>query len=398
MDKIWSGVTYKKGKEFVEFNPSSGLLDAPSMISKGSLGDFEIETWLTARALKCCITQVCGMIKAEVAKQRKRLYTLEKRRNEGASKTKLKKLVKSIKSNNPVKPFTGRINPELNSICCDFLESGGEFDGFLRLKSITKGKLTINIPIKYTRQSKKYSDRGHLLKSFLLTDKSINMRWEFAEPTLKTDGLVVGCDQGLKDVVTLSNGHKPNKEDIHGHSLDNILDKLSRKEKGSKAFKRAQNHRKNFVNWSINQLNLTDVKEVKFEEIKNINKGRSTSRKMSHWNNPEIRDKVIDKCLMEGVRFTPQSCTYRSQRCSSCGVVRKANRKGKLYTCNACGYVEDADLNASLNHIPNLPDIPYDLIGRGYNKGDGFLWNEHGIFVVDPLGEFTVPLYDKLNE
>ena len=154
MDKIWSGVTYKKGKEFVEFNPSSGLLDAPSMISKGSLGDFEIETWLTARALKCCITQVCGMIKAEVAKQRKRLYTLEKRRNEGASKTKLKKLVKSIKSNNPVKPFTGRINPELNSICCDFLESGGEFDGFLRLKSITKGKLTINIPIKYTRQSK----------------------------------------------------------------------------------------------------------------------------------------------------------------------------------------------------------------------------------------------------
>jgi hypothetical protein len=42
---------------------------------------------------------------------------------------------------------------------------------------------------------------------------------------------------------------------------------MTRKQKGSKSFKRTSNHRKNFINWSINQLNLDNIKEIGLERI-----------------------------------------------------------------------------------------------------------------------------------
>ena len=44
-------------------------------------------------------------------------------------------------------------------------------------------------------------------------------------------------------------------EDIHGWGMKKIQKKLSIKKKGSRAFKKAQEHRKNFVNNSIKKLN-----------------------------------------------------------------------------------------------------------------------------------------------
>ncbi|MHA1104949.1 MAG: zinc ribbon domain-containing protein [Promethearchaeota archaeon] len=47
------------------------------------------------------------------------------------------------------------------------------------------------------------------------------------------------------------------------------------------------------------------------------------------------------------VRITEE---YTSQACSSCGIVRKSNRKyRRLYACKDCGMVLNADVNASRN-------------------------------------------------
>lgn len=40
---------------------------------------------------------------------------------------------------------------------------------------------------------------------------------------------------------------------------------------------------------------------------------------------------------------------YTSQTCSECGHVEKHNRKGKSFKCKACGYENDADVNAARN-------------------------------------------------
>lgn len=117
---------------------------------------------------------------------------------------------------------------------------------------------------------------------------------------------------------------------------------------------------------------------------------------MKHWTNTLIRDKIYACCEENGVHFLLQSSTYRSQRCSSCGLVRKANRKGKEYICSNCGLIIDSDYNASLNHEQELPDIPFDLRKQRKNLGKGFFWKPEGFF--DIYGkELTVPFCEKVK-
>jgi transposase len=377
VDSIWHhGYTWEINGVTKRFDISQNLLEFPSFIDYSL---FDYPTILTARARSTIATQVVGIIKASTEKQRKRLYVLEKRKDEGASKKQRRALIKAIKTNIPQKPSCERLRLEVSSKCGDWQDSTGEFMGFLRLKSIFADKTEINIPISRHQHSNTLSAKGQRMNSFLVSENEISVRWSISQE-MKTGGVVVGVDQGFKDVATLSTGANTPKTDIHGHSLESILRRLATRKKGSKAFKRSQQHRKNFINWSINKLNLSEVKELRLEEITNIGFKSNTSRLLSHWTNTEIRDKIESKCEIEGIRLVLQSSTYRSQRCSVCGVVRKANRKGKIYSCKHCGHEMDADLNASLNHLANLPDVPYSLRKLKLNRGNGFYWLETGFF------------------
>jgi hypothetical protein len=60
--------------------------------------------------------------------------------------------------------------------------------------------------------------------------------------------------------------------------------------------------------------------------------------------------------------------------------VRKAHRKGKLDSCNHYGLQIEADDNASLNHVVDLPEIPYILRRLQLNKSNGFYWVESGFY------------------
>lgn len=377
VDYIWDhGIETEHGA----FKVCENAYDLPKYLPTSVINQAGIETFLSGRTLKCLITQVRGILSASVEKQRKRLYVLNKKKEEGATRRERRLLARKIKTNIPQKPNVSAIRPELNSICVDFVEVEGEFDLFIRLKSITKTKIEIRIPIKYTRHSNKLKDKSKkMLPSILVGSSDVDLRWELKKTGKRTEGAVVGADQGYKDVLTLSNASKTPNECPHGHSLQSIIGKLSKKKKGSKAFKRAQDHRKNFINWSINQLNLDQVKQVNLEQIWNIGYKSSTSRALSHWTNTLIRDKLVDRCDEHGVHVKYQSSTYRSQRCSSCGLVRKANRKGKTYSCKGCGIEIDSDLNAALNHEIDLPEIPYTLRGKGHNRGHGFYWQSSGI-------------------
>jgi len=117
---------------------------------------------------------------------------------------------------------------------------------------------------------------------------------------------------------------------------------------------------------------------------------RCASRHMQAWTNSDIQRKVERLMEERNVSVKLQSSTYKSQCCSSCGSVRKANRKGKVYTCKRCGFIGDADLNAACNHAQNLPPIPDAFFRTKKNLGHGFLWNSSGCFTL-PEAEFAVP-------
>lgn len=339
---------------------------------------FKINHNLSSRAFQCAVNQAGGIVRSVIEKQRRRKWVNEKK---GVN-------LKSLKFSKPRLKF---VAPELSANCFDFRFSESRFEGFARLKCLGKHFPQIIIPIERTKMSQKWINNGaKMCNSIKIFKDKCQLAWKVEKIPHPQGDKIVGADQGLKTVVTLSDGQTTPSTDIHGHSLESILNKLSRKKKGSKGFKKAQDHRKNFINWSINQLNLSNIKELRLEKVKNIRFKKRSSRKMSHWSNPEIVNKLKRRCEELEVPIVEQSSVFRSQRCSHCGLTRKANRKGKTYICKGCNSESDSDWNAAKNHECDLPDVPRTFLKRRLNLGDGFYWLPHGFFLPDG-SELIVP-------
>lgn len=386
-DHIWENGyswTTKDGVEHIFFVPDQRY-EHPKFIDYNFI---KVETSLSARALSSMVTQLCGILGGAVEKQKKNQYKLAKMIEEGKKPT--AKFLKKMKNDIPRKPRVSNVQPELSSKCADIvMKKDGEFNAFLQLKSIGDVYSKIRIPIKFTKASNKWFNKGTIKNSFLISNKSVCLRYD-VPIKVKTNGETVGADQGKNTVLSFSNNQVTPHKDIHGHSLHSIMEKMSRQKKGSKAFKKSQRLRETFINWDINQLDLSNIKEIKIEKVVNIFSGKRRSRIMSHWTNTIIRDKIKARAQEEEVLLTEQSSAFRSQRCSSCGFVHSRNRKKKVFTCLSCGFTIDADINAARNHNVELPNIPFWLCRSGLNKTTGFFWKPEGLF--DLVGvELRVP-------
>ena len=392
IDFIWNLENYVwkyKDKELV-FNIKEKKYNCPASLMAN---DIRIETSLSARALKCCSNQALGIVKAVLNKPKRYEYVLTKLISQGKETTSIEKKIAKLKI---TKPIIKNIKAELNSICCDFeskKEDGDFFEGFLQLKCLGKKFGKIRIPIRFHRQSNKWMSKGKMMKSFLISRKHIEIRWETTDVEEVTEGEIIGVDQGMKDIATLSDDRTSPKTDIHGHTLELILETMSRKKKGSKAFGKTQEHRKNFINWSINSLNFDGIKQINLEKVVNIRYKKRSSRILSHWTNTLIRDKFVSRCEEVGVPLKLQSSTYRSQRCFNCGWVQKKNRKSKEFCCAKCEHHSDADLNAAKNHSIELPDVPSSLRKLKLNR-KGFYWKPDGFFYLTGE-ELAVPPSQK---
>ena len=349
---------------------------------------------LSSRIIKSAAGQALGIVGSVIAKRNKLAFKLNVATAKG-DLNRVAKLQEELEKFKLTKPDAKITTANLDSNTLEFIvvddngESFKEFDGFLKIKSMSKTLGFIEIPVKFHRQIKNLQKRGYKQKTtwFVSIDK-VCSTWEKPLPTKKSSGRKVGADQGIKTCLTLSDGQITGTCN-HGHSLESIMQKLSRCKKGSKNFADTQEHRKNYINWSIKQLNLTDINEIGYENVKNIRYKQNTSNFMKSWTFTTIRTAVERRCEEAGVQLTHQGSIYRSQRCSSCGFVHKKSRNKKQFTCTQCGHCLDADLNGALNHEVDLVDIPYVLMSRKLNVS-GFYWLESGLYSID--GEaITVP-------
>ena len=185
-----------------------------------------------------------------------------------------------------------------------------------------------------------------------------------------TAGQVISCEQQLRrsyaNEKTLKETDLINQ--LHSYAqrstYNEVCDKIARRQKGSKGFKRAQEHRKNLINQSVNILAELfefedDVTEVRLEKLRRLGDGKKKSRKLQAFNYADLRHKLERKCQETNVQFTETSNAYRSQRCSLCGFVHKKNRLngGEEFKCIKCGYTADADYNSAKNQVANLSPI-----------------------------------------
>lgn len=345
------------------------------------------ETWLSATMIQCAGKQASGIVRGTRKKNEQRLYVYNKLLDSNQIK-KAKKLKTIIESNPYSKPNLKNLEIDLDSRFITFsFESTTKFNGWVTITSIGN-KIKLSLPFNRNKHLNNLKEKGTLKPGIRLSAKNMTLMFDIEDTPKKETGDVLGIDVGQLTTISCSNGHQSTTNRT-GHDLSSIAKRLSRKKKGSKGFQREQSHRTNYINWTINQLDLSRFMEIKVEKIRNLRKGKNSSRSLSHWTYTEIFAKVRSKCEETGVLFLQVNPTYTSQRCSSCGFTRKINRKGKTFKCTACFFEADADLNASVNISLKLKPIGKQQRLKQLNR-TGFYWIAEG-------QEPTVPDVQKVN-
>ena len=330
-----------------------------------------VSTWLSSRLIQCSAKQASGIVRGTKQKFKQRQYIIEKLKKEGKTQESLK--LQKIQDAHPLsKPELHSICPEMDTRFCKIeLNRVNSFDGWLTLGSLGN-KIKLVLPFRRNKHFNRLLEKGKLKPGIRLANDSVTFMFEIQPLPKLVNGVTLGIDIGMLNTISCSNGFQSQKNS-HGYDLSKILTIMNRKRKGSKAFKRCQTHRINYINWSIHQLNLQEVKQVNLEDIKDLRRSKKSSGKLNHWTYRDIFGKLLSICEQFGVQVVHKSPTYTSQRCSRCGWTQKANRHGKLFCCKHCGYTCDADLNASINISLNLPAISREERLRSASKL-GFYW------------------------
>ena len=347
----------------------------PSLLPKEVTS--QIKSDCPARLVQCAGKQASGIVRGLFSKQKKRLY-IHNKLIENKQYKKARKLKKIIDSFTTSMPKLDSVPMELDSRFIDVdLENKTSFDIWVTISSVLY-KDKIILPVKRTKHFNKfYNNPEATMLRGLRIDKNFATFMFSIPKKINRNNKTVGIDIGALNVVSSSTGFQSPK------GLDDIQKKISRKRKGSKAFQRAIQERTNFINWSINQLNLDNVSYIKRENIKNLKKGKRNSKFITAWTYPEIFDKLDRYCEEQNVSVLKVSPTYTSQRCSVCGWTRKSNRRGKEFKCTQCKHTEDADLNASKNIALNLPELgKKERLSKINIKG--FYWFEKGKECIAP--------------
>ena len=354
-----------------------------------------ISSDLSARALKCALTHSLAIINSHISTNKKYEYVRSKLIKDGKRTRSISIKIK----NHPISfPNLNNINPELNSICANYIDNPdtiSHFDGLLILTSLGKKYGKIIIPINHTKYSRKLQKIStEQCNSFELHEDSVCFRYRTKFREKKTEGTIVGIDTGINTCISMSD-KQVTISCHHGHDIHSITEKLSKKQKGSKAYWRAKEHQKNYIHWAISNLDFSGIKEVRLEKIEDFRKGKSVGKFLNMFCHRMIEETVVEFCNRQGVLVRLQNSSYRSQRCSNpgCGYVYRGNRKGKNFRCKHCNYTTDADYSSSCNHEIDLPDISY--LRYLSNKPSKFFWKIEGVY--DLRGqEFTVPDTQKI--
>lgn len=360
---------------FIEYFWTLNLSELPRYCDSKTYKIFP--STLSAYLRQSCGKQALGIVKGTFQKQKQRIFIYEKLLKEDKIKE-AKKLKRIIDSQNISIPKLDRLIPiEIGgnpSVIKVNINKENSFDGWIWLSN-TKEKL--NIPFRRTQHFNKLLEMdGKIAKGCRISTNNVTFSFNFTKEE-KINGETLGVDIGSLNVLSCSNGFQSKP------GLNEIQKKLARRKKGSKRFQKTVAERKNFINWSINQLNLDNVKFIKRENIKNLRKGVRHSRFLQAWTYTDIFEKLDRYCEEQNVSVIKISPTYTSQRCSVCGWTRKTNRKGKVFKCDHCGNTMDSDLNAAKNISFNLQEIGKQDRLEQKNR-IGFYWN------VSELGAYSL--------
>jgi putative transposase len=190
----------------------------------------------------------------------------------------------------------------------------------------------------------------------------------------------VGIDLGVARFATLSDGNVFNSPHAYMRQaprLARLQRQLARKERGSANWKkhvrkvaRLRRRERRIRNDFLHQVSAAIARHYGRVVIEDLKVSRMTRSAKGTRDKPGqgVRAKaglnrvILDqgwstfrrllayKLVERGGQLIAVDSKHTSQRCLQCGYVHANNRKSQaVFACRACGYVENADLNASRN-------------------------------------------------
>ena len=187
---------------------------------------------------------------------------------------------------------------------------------------------------------------------------------------IENTGNICGIDLGLKTNVVLSDNLKQTKEynqsklkyDRYIESISKIASRLSKKQKGSKSWKKLKNklHSKNrnrfnrnddFYNKTVLEIcTLYDFIGIEDLDVKNLSKNKRLAKALNRSTIGRFIRKLENKANMFGKRIIKVDKFYpSSQLCSCCGNRHPMPLYKRTYICEKCNNIIDRDVNASIN-------------------------------------------------
>ena len=194
---------------------------------------------------------------------------------------------------------------------------------------------------------------------------------------VKCNNFGIGIDLGLKNLAICSDGsiyHNINKT----HNIRKVEKRLKREQrklsrkvisikrgestqknfvkqklKVQKLYQRLTNIRTDYLNKTIHSIVKTKPSYIVIEDLNVLGmmKNRHLSKAVAHQKFFEFKTKLISKCKENNIELRVVDRFYPSSRtCHNCGHSKKDLKlSDRVYRCSECGYVEDRDVNASLN-------------------------------------------------
>ncbi len=174
----------------------------------------------------------------------------------------------------------------------------------------------------------------------------------------------VGIDVGLTSLITLSNGTKiesPKFLRLSEHKLIHQQKKLSKKKKGSSnrnkqrikvatIHRTIRNQRKDF-NHKLSRILVNTYDLIIFEDlqIKNMMQNHHLAKSISDASWYQLQQFTNYKAEYAGKQVEFCNPRNTSKTCNVCGNIQNILLSDRIFTCSTCGYIEDRDINASIN-------------------------------------------------
>jgi len=214
----------------------------------------------------------------------------------------------------------------------------------------------------------KYLDWRRTSADLLIRGKQVFLNIVFEKQVKEEEvesATVVGLDRGINNIAVLSNntfysGSSVKKKTIKIRKLRSALQ--SKNTKSAKRHLKKISNKENCFRRNINHLiskqiidNLPLRSVLVLEDLSGISRkkkkelGKRFNKQLNSWSYFQLEQFLIYKGEVKNIKIVKVSPSYTSQKCSKCGHIEKANRKGSNFKCCSCGFQLNADLNASRN-------------------------------------------------